>query len=190
MISYSYSKFCLYCMGITQTVGGKQLKLLEKTAMAAPQSRTPECDQFPPLKDHVELNHTCEHCVWTLRPTQGTASPHATSAASPELGHSCRALAMRVLAMFFSPARYSSLTDSNLRRRPRGGSSARRPPPAHHAHHLPTTRPHFWKLLGSYSGRSCDPANRAVRHQYSLCQAHQQLPLQWGPGTLTSLRCK
>lgn len=39
---------------------------------------------------------------------------------------------MRVLAMFFSPARYSSLTDSNLQRRPRGGSSARRPPPAHH----------------------------------------------------------
>lgn len=33
---------------------------------------------------------------------------------SPELGHSCRALAIRVLAMFFSPARNSNLTDSNL----------------------------------------------------------------------------
>lgn len=33
---------------------------------------------------------------------------------SPELGHSCRALAISVLAMFFSPARNSSLTDSNL----------------------------------------------------------------------------
>lgn len=34
----------------------------------------------------------------------------------PELGHSCKALAMSVLAMFFSPARYSSRTDSNLGR--------------------------------------------------------------------------
>lgn len=33
---------------------------------------------------------------------------------SPELGHSCRALAINVLDMFFSPARNSSLTDSNL----------------------------------------------------------------------------
>lgn len=33
----------------------------------------------------------------------------------PELGHSCSALAISVFAMFFSPARYSSLTDSSLR---------------------------------------------------------------------------
>lgn len=33
---------------------------------------------------------------------------------SPELGHSCRALAISVLEMFFSPALNSSLTDSNL----------------------------------------------------------------------------
>lgn len=47
----------------------------------------------------------------------------------PELGHSCSALAMSVLAMFFSPARYSSRTDSNLRKGPQGGSSthARKP---------------------------------------------------------------
>lgn len=32
----------------------------------------------------------------------------------PELGHSCKALAISVLAMFFSPALYSSRTDSNL----------------------------------------------------------------------------
>lgn len=32
----------------------------------------------------------------------------------PEFGHSCKALAIRVFAMFFSPALYSSLTDSNL----------------------------------------------------------------------------
>lgn len=32
----------------------------------------------------------------------------------PELGHSCRALAISVLEMFFSPALNSSLTDSNL----------------------------------------------------------------------------
>lgn len=38
----------------------------------------------------------------------------------PELGHSCSALAMRVLAMFFSPARYSSRTDSNLGKQTRG----------------------------------------------------------------------
>lgn len=38
----------------------------------------------------------------------------------PELGHSCSALAMRVLAMFFSPARYSSRTDSNLGKQAQG----------------------------------------------------------------------
>lgn len=36
---------------------------------------------------------------------------------SPELGHSCNALAIRVFAIFFSPALYSNRTDSNLVRK-------------------------------------------------------------------------
>lgn len=63
--------------------------------------------------------------------------------ASPELGHSCSALAMSVLAMFFSPARYSSLTDSNLGQRPEREVQ----------HHPPTARPRawlqFWKPQGA-----------------------------------------
>lgn len=35
----------------------------------------------------------------------------------PELGHSCSALAIRVFAMFFSPALYSNRTDSSLKER-------------------------------------------------------------------------
>lgn len=67
---------------------------------------------------------------------RGAAAPRAEQAglgwdagASPELGHSCSALAMSVLAMFFSPARYSSLTDSNLGQRPERAVQ-RRPPTA------------------------------------------------------------
>lgn len=67
---------------------------------------------------------------------RGAAVPRAEQAglgwdagASPELGHSCSALAMSVLAMFFSPARYSSLTDSNLGQRPERAVQ-RRPPTA------------------------------------------------------------
>lgn len=71
------------------------------------------------------MGHT--DCV--LKESLGVSKSHPTDClyaisdnqkSLPELGHSCSALAMSVLAMFFSPARYSSRTDSNLGRQVQG----------------------------------------------------------------------
>lgn len=54
-------------------------------------------------------------CLYQLGKT--TVFKIAMKSSSPELGHSCNALAIRVFAIFFSPALYSNRTDSNLVRK-------------------------------------------------------------------------
>lgn len=86
---------------------------------------------------------------------------------------------MSVLAMFFSPARYSSLTDSNLR------TKAEREVQYPSAHSSGAVL----QVTGEHGGQRY-ASHRAVRYWRPPPQAHRQLLQRPRPETLMSLGCR
>lgn len=107
----------------------------------------------------------------------------------PELGHSCSALAISVFAMFFSPARYSSLTDSSLRNGAhRDGPAPTRAAPGQAQLQSRSSRDAPGLGLPARPGGALPPEKRGTGARPPHHEGPRRPPPQPRPGSPTSRR--
>lgn len=93
----------------------KQLGLFTKILNVSLQKDDLHLSKIQYFEIWLERTSWKDTCLY--QPGKTTVFKIEMRPSSPELGHSCNALAIRVFAMFFSPALYSNRTDSNLVRK-------------------------------------------------------------------------